>query len=117
MYLESWQVFLGGCVVGTLISLIVLFVFVVNMLNRFGVKAIQIHDVSENADTGDEEVEDVGFDEEADLLAKLSFILSTRGYLTDDDMKFMMDQITFDEWKEVITAEIDEMESNQDDEC
>ena len=117
MYLEPWQIFLGGCVVGTLISRIVLFILIVNTLKKLGVNGIHIHDISElpKFDTGnDAEGED---DPEPDLLAKLSFILLNRGCITDDDMDFMTETITFDEWKKRVESELEESERNNVDDA
>ena len=108
MYLEPWQIFLGGCVIGTLISLITLSVLIVNFIGKIGLKGIQIqhHQASAPPDTSDE----------TDLVAKLSYILLTRGFLSDSDIEFMGDHISYDEWKKLLEQEIDEMESSDKDE-
>lgn len=107
MYVEPWQVFLGGCVIGTLISFIVLTVLIINTIHKIGIKSIPFHTLEDQFD--DEENSN-----DTDLLAKLSFILLNRGCISDDDVDFMMDHITFEEWKKLVEAEIDEMEKNND---
>lgn len=104
MYLEPWQVFLGGCVIGTLISFIVLTLLVMNLINKIGVKGIHIQQIVDSS--ADEEEKNSS---ELDILTKLSFILLNRGCISDDDVEFMMDHITFEEWKKLVEAEIAEM--------
>lgn len=110
MYLESWQVFLGGCVIGTLIAFIVLTIIVLNAINRIGIRGIHVQMPSGNNPPEEPESND-----DSDLVAKLSFILLNRGWITDDDMEFMMNHITYDEWKESIEHEIAEMEKHNTD--
>lgn len=105
MYLESWQVFLGGCVIGTLISFIVLTTIIINVIGKIGIKGIKFHNITE-VDEDYEEDEDDESTEEIDLLAKLSFILLNRGCISQEDVEFMMDHITFEEWKHFIEKEI-----------
>jgi hypothetical protein len=107
MYVEPWQVFLGGCVIGTLISLIVLTILIVNTIHKIGIKSIPFHTLEDQFDNEEDS-------NDTDLLVKLSFILLNRGCISDDDVDFMMDHITFEEWKKLVEAEIDEMEKNND---
>lgn len=112
MVLEPWQVFLGGCLIGALISFIVLTALIVNTIGRIGIKGIHLQNL--NNDDFEEDTDEE--QSEADLLARLSFILLSRGLITDDDIDFMKDNISFDEWKHKIDKEIDNMkESNKDD--
>lgn len=111
MYLEPWQVFLGGCVIGTLISFIVLTLLAMNLINKIGVKGIHIQQIMDSS--ADEEEENSS---ELDILTKLSFILLNRGCISDDDVEFMMDHITFEEWKKLVETETAEMRKHDDNE-
>jgi len=104
MYLEPWQVFLGGCVIGTLISFIVLTAFLIKMIGQIGVKGIRISDSDLKS-----KYEDV----EQDLVAKLCFILLAKGYLDEMDNDFMLDKVAFNSWKEHIEEQLAELEDEE----
>lgn len=103
MYLEPWQVFLGGCVIGTLISFIVLTVLIINVIGRIGIKGIKFSDIS-GSDMND-----------TDLVAKLSFILLARGVVTQDDLDFMTEKISFREWKDTVDITVEDIDDDKDD--
>ena len=117
MYLAPWQVFLGGCVIGTLISFIVLTVLIINTIGKFGIKGVRFQDISEiSGDDKEEEELRTDSKNEVDLLAKLSFILLNRNCITQDDVDFMMENITFEEWKHLIEKEINTAKGHNKDE-
>lgn len=117
MYLEPWQVFLGGCVIGTLISFIVLTVLIINTIGKFGIKGVKFQDISElpNKEEDEEELPTESKNE-VDLLAKLSFILLNRNCITQDDVDFMLENITFEEWKHLIEKELNTAKEHNKDE-
>lgn len=101
MYIAPWQVFLMGCIIGTLISLIVITCILAQLLGKFGIKSVQ----SDTAKTI-----------EADLIGKMCFILLAKGYLDEVDNDFMVDRVSFSEWKDHVEKELDkpELEENED---
>ena len=99
MYLEPWQVFLGGCVIGTLISFIVLTALIFNLIERIGIRGIRIQ---ENPKP------------ESDLISKLCFILMAKGYIDDVDNDFMLDKTTFNDWKEHVEKQLAESEDEDE---
>lgn len=112
MYFEPWQVFLVGCIVGTLISFIILSIIVINTIGRIGFRGIHIQYPQTQAQAEQKEPKD----KENDINAKLSYILFTRGFITQSDIDFMLDKITFDEWEEALSTEIDDLKSSKKDE-
>ena len=48
MYLQPWQIFAGGCVVGILITLIVLILIVVKFVRHSGVAVIREKEENKN---------------------------------------------------------------------
>lgn len=103
MYLEPWQVFLGGCVIGTLISFIVLTAFLIKMIGQIGIKGIRISEQEDKDKV------------ETDLISKLCFILLAKGYLDDIDNDFMLDRVAFNLWKEHVEEELAELEEEDKD--
>jgi len=104
MYLEPWQVFLGGCVIGTLISFIVLTSIIIRLLGKIGLNGIRFEDSS------NKNREDV----ENDLVAKICFILLAKGYFDEIDNDFMLDKVPFNLWKEHVEEELDALEEDED---
>lgn len=101
MYIAPWQVFAGGCVIGTLISFIVLSTIIVRMIGRIGFMKLQ-NDTQPQSRSND-------------LVSKLVFILLTKGFLSDADNYFMLDKMSFTEWKESIEKEFVDLEREEPD--
>lgn len=102
MYFEPWQVFLVGCIVGTLISFIVLTIIIINTIGRVGLRSITVHHPSID-------------DDEDDINAKLSYVLFTKGFISQADIDFMLEKISFEDWQKALTDEIkDEEKDNED---
>lgn len=99
MYIAPWQVFAGGCVIGTLISFIVLATIIFRAIGKIGFIKMQ-NDVQRQSNS-------------SDTLSKLVFILLTKGFLSDADNYFMLDKISFKEWKESIEKEFADLEREE----
>ena len=109
MYLAPWQIFLVGCIVGIFISLIVLITLIMRNIGNIRVSKSLMPEDEESTTANSPEDKSV-----TDLIAKLSFILLNRGCISQDDIDFMMEHITFEEWKKAIEDEIDELEKHDD---
>lgn len=97
MYLQPWQVFALGCVIGTLISFILLSTIILRIVGKAGVRQMQIQ--QPQRDPG------------VDLISKLCFILLARKLIDEVDNDFMLDRIDFNSWKN----HIDELIYNKED--
>lgn len=104
MYLEPWQVFLGGCVIGTLISFVVLTAIIVNVLGKIGFNGIRIEENSKKSEV----------DVEHDLISKICFILLAKGYFDEVDNDFMLDRVSFNLWKNHVEEQLEEQEQEDD---
>jgi len=100
MYLQPWQVFALGCVIGTLISFILLSVIILRIVNNAGVRQIQFQQQQSQHNPG------------VDLISKLCFILLARKVIDEVDNDFMLDKVAFNTWK----THIDELVYNKEDE-
>lgn len=109
MYIESWQIFLVGCVIGTLISFIVLSAFIIRTIGRIGFRGIKFEE--ENKQSKKESIENIN----AELISKLCFILMAKGYLDEVDNEFMTDKIDFNDWKSHVEELIAEEDNNDSD--
>lgn len=109
MYFEPWQVFLVGCIVGTLISFIVLSIIIVNTIGRIGFRGITIQPPQAQTPPQNEPQKD-----ETDVNAKLSYILFTRGYISQADIDFMLDKINFEAWQKSLNEEIEDLKNKED---
>lgn len=49
----------------------------------------------------------------SDIVSKLIFILLTKGFLSDADNYFMLDKMSFTEWKESIDREFADLEREE----
>lgn len=98
MYLAPWQVLLLGCIIGTLISFIVLTLILVQILGRIGIKGLQT---------------DRSHKVEVDLIGKICLILLAKGYFDEMDNNFMLDKVSFNDWKEHVEEELAELESEE----
>lgn len=111
MYLAPWQIFLVGCIVGIFISLIVLITLIMRNIGNIMVSKSPMPEDKES--TADNSSADKSV---TDLIAKLSFILLNRGCISQSDVDFMMEHISFEEWKQSIEDEISELEQAKDEE-
>lgn len=96
MYLAPWQVFAGGCVVGTLIALIVLTTIVIRIIGKLGIGGVRISS-SEDSEHRDS----------VDLTAKLSYILLQRDLISDKDIEFISGKIDAEAWREALDKEME----------
>ena len=110
MYLAPWQIFLYGCLVGILIILIVLSAIVVRSFRKMGVRGIGVIQHREPEPTPPEPKNT----SDSDLFAKLSYILLNRGCISENDVDFLMDHISYEQWKKLTDAEIAEYEDVDD---
>ena len=113
MYFEPWQVFLVGCIVGTLISFIVLTLIIINTIGRIGIKGIHFHEVSNNPNIEDL-IENSEDQDDVDLLARLSFVLSHHGLMSQNDIDFVSGNISIDDWKKIADEEFGDDEDSED---
>lgn len=102
MYLQPWQVFALGCVIGTLISFIILSTIILRIVGRAGVRQMQTQQASQPQ-------HDLGLD----LISKLCFILLARKVIDEVDNDFMLDKVAFNDWKN----HIDELINKEDVDC
>ncbi len=102
MYLAPWQVFAGGCVVGTLIALIVLTTIVIRIISKLGIGGIRISS-SEDSEHHDS----------VDLTAKLSYILLQRDLISDKDIEFISGKIDAEAWREALDKEMEAEENTE----
>lgn len=101
MYIAPWQVFAGGCVIGTLISFIVLSTIIFRAIGKIGFIKMQ-NEVQRQSNS-------------SDIVSKLIFILLTKGFLSDADNYFMLDKMSFTEWKESTEKEFADLEREEPD--
>ena len=83
MYLQSWQIFILGCLLGIVISFIVIVVMIF--------RNIGFNDKLSNKDN-----------KMLDLIAKLDYVLIARKLITQADTDFILDKITFSEWRKTL---------------
>ena len=88
MYLQPWQIFLLGCIVGIVISYVLLCI----MAARSNIQP-RIMQKPNNSDKA------------VDLIAKLNYILLLKNVLTPEDMQFMLDNMTYEDWKKSFSNE------------
>ena len=113
MYFEPWQVFLVGCIVGTLISFIILTLIIINTIGRIGIKGIHFHNLSSEPNIVD--LNNVpGDQDDVDLLARLSFVLSHHGLMSQNDIDFVSGNISIEDWKNIADAEFGDDEDSEE---
>lgn len=113
MYFESWQVFLVGCIVGTLISFIILTLIIINTIGRIGIKGVHFNNLSSEPNIVD--FNNVpGDQDDVDLLARLSFVLSHHGLISQNDIDFISGNISIEIWKKVADEEFGDDEDSED---
>ena len=88
MYLQPWQVFAMGCVIGTFIAIVVLSTIIVRIIGRAGVHFIEY-----------QQPQPPQRDPGVDLISKLCFILLARQLIDEVDNDFMLDKVAFNDWK------------------
>lgn len=94
MYLQSWQIFLLGCVIGGFISFLVLSIAVVRFLERIGM----------NPKSKDEKT--------IDLIARLNYVLLAKKIINDTDIQFLLEKISYDDWKQANEPKEEEVNGN-----
>lgn len=97
MYLQSWQIFALGCIVGIVISYIMLCI----MASRSTIQP-RIVQAPNNSDKA------------VDLIAKLNYILLLKNILTPEDTQFMLDNMTYEDWKKSFSTKNNEPQEVKD---
>lgn len=97
MYLQSWQIFALGCIVGIVISYILLCI----MASRSNIQPRIVQAPSKS-------------DKAVDLIAKLNYILLLKNVLTPEDTQFMLDNLTYEDWKKSFSTENNESKEAKD---
>lgn len=113
MYFEPWQVFLVGCIVGTLISFIILTLIIINTIGRIGIKGVHFHNLSD--EPAPDDFNNAPDDQDnVDLLARLSFVLSHHGLISQNDIDFISENISMETWKNIADEEFGDDEDSED---
>lgn len=103
MYLQPWQVFAVGCAIGVLIALIVLYILTLRVIGSAGARAMYQTPAPQPKQNP-----------EVDLISKLCFILLARKLIDEVDNDFLIDKVSFDDWRLHLESIINDKETSED---